>query len=382
MRILLAIDSFKGSLSSLEAAAAVAGGIYRVLPDAQITTAPLADGGEGTVDALVAATGGQKLSATVAGPLGHPVTAEYGLLPDGTAVLEMAAASGLTLVPGNSRDPRITSTFGTGELMRAALDNGTAKIIMGIGGSATNDCGAGMAQALGIRLLDADGMELGPGGGQLDRLRRIDLSGLDPRLKQVSIEVACDVRNPLCGPQGASAVYGPQKGATPAMVEELDAKLGFFAACIKEQLGIDLAGTPGSGAAGGLGAGLLAFAGATLKSGVNLVLDAIKIDRLLQNADLVITGEGQLDGQSSYGKATAGVAARTAVHGLPVIALVGSIGPGADKLYDLGISSIIPIVSGPVSLGEAMDRAAELLTDAAERTFRLLKTGAALDKNF
>jgi glycerate kinase len=380
MRILLAMDSFKGSLSSLEAAGAVAEGIHRVLPGAVIEAVPMADGGEGTVEALVAATGGKIIPVTVTGPLGTAVQAGLGMLPGGTAALEMAAASGLTLVPENLRDPRITTTFGTGELIRAALDNGATRIVLGIGGSATNDCGAGMAQALGVRLLDSEGKDLGPGGGQLDRLRTIDLSGLDQRVKQIKIEVACDVQNPLCGPRGASVIYGPQKGATPAMVEELDAKLGFFAACIKDQLGLDVAGRAGSGAAGGLGAGLMAFAGAELRSGVDLVLDTIKIDGLLQRSHLVITGEGQIDGQSAYGKVPAGVAARAAAYNLPVIVIAGSIGPGMDRMYRLGVSSVVAIANGPITLKEAMDRAYALTADAAERAFRLLKAGKKLER--
>lgn len=382
MRVLVAVDSFKGSLSSSEAGRAITAGIHRVLPDAAVTAVPMADGGEGTVEALITATGGRTVPVSVTGPLGYPVEAWFGLLPDGTAALEMAAASGLTLVPEEKRNPCITTTFGTGELIRAALDHGAKRIIMGIGGSATNDGGAGMAQALGVRLLDAGGKDLGYGGGLLGRLCRIDMSGLDHRLREVKIEVACDVQNPLCGSCGASAVYGPQKGATPEMVETLDAGLRFFAGCIEEQLGLEVAGIPGSGAAGGLGAGLLAFAGAELKSGVNLVLDAVNIDSYLQQTDLVITGEGQLDGQSACGKVPAGVAVRAARYGLPVIALAGNIGPGADSLYRLGISAVVTIVSGPMGLNKALDRAFELTSDAAARTMRLLMAGQKLPRLF
>ncbi|MFZ5631355.1 MAG: glycerate kinase [Bacillota bacterium] len=381
MKVLVAVDSFKGSLSSLEAAKAITAGIHRVFPEATVLAVPMADGGEGTVQALVAATGGETITVTVTGPLGTPVNAEFGLLPEGAAVLEMAAASGLTLVPEDRRDPMITTTYGTGELIRAALDRGATRIVIGIGGSATNDCGAGMAQALGVRLLDAGGRELGRGGGQLGRLNKIDMSGLDPRIKKVRIQVACDVQNPLCGPAGASAVYGPQKGATPEMVKELDANLRHFAGQIKKQLGIDVAGIPGSGAAGGLGAGLIAFTGAELKPGIQLVLDAIDIDSLMGQVDLVITGEGRIDSQSAYGKVAAGVAARAARYNLPVIAIAGSIGPGMESLYKMGISSVVTIVNGPISLQEAMDRAVELTADAAERTFKLLKTGREMRKS-
>ncbi|MBO8138847.1 MAG: glycerate kinase [Desulfotomaculum sp.] len=380
MKVLVAVDSFKGSLSSIEVAEAVKKGIYRVFPQAQVMTVPMADGGEGTVDALVTATGGKLITVNVTGPLGAPVEAQFGLLPDGTAVLEMAAASGLPLVPENKRNPSITTTYGTGELIKAALDYGATSIVLGIGGSATNDGGAGMAQALGVHLLDEEGKELGYGGGQLKKLHRIDTRDMDPRIKTVKIQVACDVQNPLCGPTGASAVYGPQKGAAPEMVKELDSNLRHFAGIIKKQLGVDVAEVPGAGAAGGLGAGLIAFAGAELRPGVEIVLDTVNIDSLMQDADLVITGEGQIDEQSAYGKVPVGVAARAAKYNLPVIAIAGSIGPGAAKLYELGIDSIVTIASGPLTLKEAMADAAELTTSASERTFRLLKIGQKMEK--
>lgn len=375
MRVLVAADSFKGSLSSLEVAKAVTTGIHRVLREAEVLAVPMADGGEGTVQALVTATGGKLIDVTVTGPLNLPVNAQFGFLPDGTAVLEMAAASGLPLVPDDKRDPRITTTFGTGQLIRAALDRGANKIVMGIGGSATNDGGAGMFQALGGRLLDKEGRDLGYGGGQLDKLHSIDVANLDPRLKNTKIEVACDVQNPLCGPRGASAVYGPQKGATPEMVEILDTNLNHYAELIYDQLGIAVKDVPGAGAAGGLGAGLMAFTGAELKSGVEIVLDTIGIDQLMQKVDLVITGEGQIDSQSAYGKVPVGVASRAARYGLPVIAVVGGIGQGSEKLYEYGIHSIVTIVNGPMNLEEAMANGAALTADAAERTFRLLKVG-------
>ncbi|MCG8402186.1 MAG: glycerate kinase [Firmicutes bacterium] len=380
MKILIATDSFKGSLSSMAAAEAVAAGIRRVYPDAQITAVPVGDGGEGTARAMVSATGGKMVPVQVTGPLGSPVPAEFGMLPDGTAVLEMASASGLTLVPANRRDPRWTTTYGTGELIKAALDSGATAIIIGIGGSATNDGGAGMAQALGARLLDGAGKELGFGGAGLDKLRLIDVSDLDSRLKEVNIKVACDVRNPLCGPAGAAAVYGPQKGATPEMVDILDRRLEHFGAEIKKQLGIDVAGIPGSGAAGGLGAGLVAFTGAELAPGVELVLDAIKIDRLMAQVDLVITGEGRVDAQSAYGKVPTGVAGRARRRGLPVLAVAGSVGPGAEKLYDMGIDSIITIAPGPISDAEAMQKARALTADAVERSFRILKISINLGR--
>ncbi|WP_003544134.1 glycerate kinase [Desulfotomaculum nigrificans] len=378
MKVLVAVDSFKGSLSSIGVAQSITTGIHRVFPEAEILSAPMADGGEGTVEALVTAARGEFISITVTGPLGTLVDAQFGLLPNGTAVLEMAAASGLPLVPENKRDPRITTTYGTGELIKAALNHGATKIVMGIGGSATNDGGAGMAQALGVRLLDKEGRELGYGGGQLHKLERIDITGLDQRIKNLKMQIACDVQNPLCGPTGASAVYGPQKGATPEMVQELDDNLHHFARIIKEQLGIDVIDVPGAGAAGGLGAGLIAFTGAELKSGVEIVLETINIDKLLQQVDLVITGEGQIDNQSVYGKVPVGVAIRAKKYKLPVVAIVGGIGPGFEKVYDYGIDSVVTIVNGPVNLKEAMLNAASLVADAVERTFRLLKIGKGL----
>lgn len=380
MRVLVAVDSFKGSMSSMQAAEAIRAGIVRVCPGAEVLAVPVADGGEGTVEALVAATGGEFAEVVVTGPLGTPVNARFGLLPGDTAVLEMAAASGLTLVPEEKRNPMLTTTFGTGELIKAALDRGATIIVMGIGGSATNDGGTGMAKALGVRLLDASGKDLKPGAVDLGKLARIDMAGLDPRVRRVKIRVACDVQNPLCGPTGASTVYGPQKGATPEMVAHLDAGLAHLAGIIREQLGIDVAEIPGAGAAGGLGAGLIAFAGAELQSGVDLVLDTLDLDSMMRGVDLVITGEGQIDGQSAYGKVPAGVAARAAKQGLPVLAVTGGIGPGAESLYQLGVTAIIPIVNGPISKKEAMENAAALTTAAVDRAFRLLKMGSDLNK--
>lgn len=375
MRILIASDSFKGSLTSQEAGAAIAAGIYRVFPDARVTVLPMADGGEGTVQALVAATGGRLIPVQVSGPLGEPVQAYFGLLPDGTAVLEMAQASGLTLVPESLRDPTKTTTYGTGELIASALDRGATRLVIGIGGSATNDGGAGMAQALGVRLRDRHGREIPPGGGSLGSLATIDMSGLDPRIKTVSITVACDVKNPLCGQSGASAVYAPQKGATPEVVRQLDDNLRHFARIIREQLQKDIMDIPGAGAAGGLGAGLIAFTGAEVRSGVGTVLDTVRFEDYLADVDLVITGEGRLDRQSAFGKVPVGVAGRAKKFGIPVIAMVGEIGPGAHEVFNHGIDSVVTLVSGPISLPQAMETGANLLADAAERTFRLIRVG-------
>ncbi len=380
MRILVASDSFKGSLTSQQVGTSVMEGIRRVIPEAQVKVLPIADGGEGTVQALVAATGGKLVTVQVTGPLGDPVQARFGLLPDGTAVLEMAEASGLTLVPEGLRDPTRTTTYGTGELMLKALDMGAARMVIGIGGSATNDGGAGMAQALGVSLKDAQGRELPFGGGALGNLAVIDLSGLDPRVKGVPITVACDVKNPLYGPNGASHIYGPQKGATPEMIRLLDDNLRHLAGIIRDQLGLDVQDIPGAGAAGGLGAGLIAFAGAQLRSGVETVLDTIGFDDHLMGVDLVITGEGRLDHQSVFGKVPVGVAARASRLGIPVIAMVGEIGPEAREVFNYGIDSAVTLVNGPMGLSQAMERAADLLADAAERTFRLIKLGSKLGR--
>ncbi len=379
MRVVVAPDSFKGSLSALRVAEAMERGIRTVFPEAEVLKVPIADGGEGTVEALVAATGGRVEHATVRGPLGEPVRALWGVLGDGeTAVVEMAAVSGLPLVPEARRDPRATTTFGTGELMRAALDAGLSKLVIGIGGSATNDGGAGMARAFGIRFLDASGRELPDGGAALSRLDRIDLSGLDPRLARAEILVACDVDNPLTGARGASAVYGPQKGATPEMVRELDAALARFAAVARASTGRDVAEVPGAGAAGGLGAGLLFFTPARLRPGVAIVLEAIGFDEMVKDAHLVVTGEGRTDFQSAMGKAPAGVAAVARRHGVPVVCLAGGLGQGADDLMSQGVDALASIVPQPMTLEECMARGAELVEAGTARACRLMRVGMAL----
>lgn len=375
MHVLIAVDSFKGSLSSQKAGEAITLGIKRVFPEATTEVISMADGGEGTVEAIVGASKGELLRTEVTAPLGERAEAFLGRLPDGTIVLEMASASGLTMVVPEKRNPLLTTTRGTGDLIRAALDYNPQEILIGIGGSATNDGGAGMAQALGVSLLDRQGKELSSGGGFLDQLDKIDISGLDPRLKKTRITVMCDVDNPLCGPRGASAVYGPQKGATPEMVQILDQNLAHFAQKIKEYLGLDLKDVPGAGAAGGLGMGLLAFTGAQLKVGVEAVLDTVNFDNKVQKADIVITGEGRIDGQSLYGKVPMGITKRAIKYGKPTIAIVGSIGAGSEELYKHGLSSIISIVNGPMSLEESMAKAFALTVEAAERGFRILKIG-------
>lgn len=371
MRVLIVPDSFKGSLSATAVAEAIRSGWQRVRPQDEIKLIPIADGGEGTVEALLTAVGGEKVDCVVRGPLGRPVQAFYGLLDEGrTAVIEMAAASGLHLVPVAERNPLLTTTSGTGQLIKAALDRGCRRLIIGIGGSATNDGGTGMATALGARFLDQEGRELPPGGGALVNLWQVDLSGLDPRIKEVEILVACDVTNPLIGPQGASRIYGPQKGATAEQVEILEAGLTRLAKVVEEELGVAIADLPGAGAAGGLGGGLVAFLGARLQPGFPLIARQCRLQEWIDWAELVITGEGQLDGQSVYGKVPIGVAAMA--KGKPVIVLAGSIGPGAEKTLTAGITAYFSIVRGPMALAETMERGRELLVETAEQVARIL----------
>ena len=379
MNVLVAPDSFKGSLTALRVAEAIERGVRQVFPDARVVKVPIADGGEGTVDALVVATGGRVLESEVTGPLGEPVRARWGVLGGGgAAVIEMAAASGLPLVPRDRRDPRYTTTRGTGDLVRAALDAGLERLVVGIGGSATNDGGTGMARALGVRFLDAEGRDLPEGGAALARLSRIDLSGLDPRVRALDLMVACDVDNPLTGPRGASAVYGPQKGATPAIVAELDAALARYAEVARAATGRDAATLPGAGAAGGLGAGLLFFTPARLRPGVEIVLETTRFDDLVKGADLVVTGEGRTDFQTAMGKAPVGVAAAAKRHGVPVVCLAGGLGEGADDVLAKGVDAVASTVPGPMGLEEAVARGAGLVEAAAARMCRLVKVGMGM----
>jgi glycerate kinase len=375
IRFLIACDSFKGSASSKQVGEAIREGILRVMPSAQVEVVPVADGGEGTVQALVDATGGRLVTVTVTNPIGEKVEATFGILGDGqTAVIEMAAASGLTLIPPEKRNPWVTTTYGTGELIKAALEHGCRKIIIGIGGSATNDAGAGMAQALGVKLLDEDGNQIGFGGGELGRLRRIDMSGLDKRASEVEFIVACDVDNPLTGERGASYVYAPQKGATPEMLPKLDSNLRHFAEIVRQQLGIDVEHVPGAGAAGGLGAGLMAFLKAKLKRGTEIVFELVKLEEKIASADIVITGEGQIDAQTVFGKTPIGVAKLAKRYGKPVIAIAGSIGEGADSVHSHGIDAIFSIINRPMPLEQAMRNVEALLTSAGEQLARLIAT--------
>ncbi|WIH05061.1 glycerate kinase [Xanthomonas translucens pv. graminis] len=383
MKIVIAPDSFKESLSALEVATQIEAGFRDVFPAWTYRKVPVADGGEGTVAALVAASGGRIVGRTVTGPLGAPVAAFFGLTGDGrTGIVEMAAASGLALLPPAQRDPLAATSYGVGELILAALDAGARHLIVGIGGSASNDGGAGMAQALGVRLFDAQGraLDAGVGGGALAALARIDASALDPRLRECRFEVACDVDNPLTGPTGASAVFGPQKGATPALVARLDATLCHYAKVIERDLGIALAGLRGGGAGGGLGAALVAFLGAQLRPGADIVAEALGLDALLADADLVITGEGRLDGQSVHGKTPLGVARIARRHGKPVVAIAGGLGAGADLLHAHGIGAMFGAVQRACTLEQALAEAAANLRMAARNVAEAISIGRSLGR--
>jgi len=376
MRIVVAPDSFKGSLSAVSVANAMEEGILTVFPDAEVIKVPIADGGEGTIEALVVATGGQLIAQQVLGPLGESIEACFGVLGDGeTAVIEMAAASGLPLVPPEKRDPRITTTYGTGQLITAVLDRGIRKLIIGIGGSATNDGGMGMARALGVKFLDGIGNSLPSGGAALAQLVTIDINQLDSRLAETTIVVACDVDNPLCGPRGASAVYGPQKGATVEMVAELDAALANYATVAKNATNIDVAEYPGAGAAGGLGAGFLFFTDAKLLPGVDIVLEAVHFSDIVKTANFVITGEGCTDFQTAYGKAPVGVARIAQRHYVPTLCLSGSLGTRYEEVLQCGISGLMSIVPRPMNLLDCMTDAPELIQRATERLCQVIKTG-------
>jgi glycerate kinase len=343
----------------MEVADAIEAGFKKIFTDAEYIKLPMADGGEGTVQSLVDATGGSIVSCDVTGPLGQTVEGFFGLMGDGSAaIIEMAAASGLHLVEPEKRNPLVTTTFGTGELVKAALDRGVKHIIVGIGGSATNDGGIGMAQALGAKLLDADGNALGFGGGELSKLASIDLAELDPRLADIKLEVACDVDNPLCGPKGASHVFGPQKGATPEMVETLDSNLARYAEVIKSTNGRDVVNTAGAGAAGGLGAALLGLFDAELRPGIQIVMDAVNLSEVVKDADLVITGEGRIDSQTIHGKTPIGVARTAKQYDIPVIAIAGSTAKDCEVVHEHGIDAAYSVVLGATDLPTALKEAA------------------------
>jgi glycerate kinase len=383
MKIVIAPDSFKESLSALQVAEAIEAGLREVLVDADIVKLPVADGGEGTVQAMIDATGGRRVELKATGPLGEQVDAFYGLASsaDGgapLAVIEMAAASGLELVPPERRDPLRATSRGTGELILHALDAGVRRFVLGVGGSATNDGGAGMLQALGVRLLDAGGAEIGPGGAGLARLARIDASRLDPRVKDGEFQIACDVSNPLTGPNGASAIFGPQKGATPEMVAQLDASLANYGRLIVRDLGQDVAGMPGAGAGGGIGAAMVVFLGGRLRPGIEIIAEAVGLEQAVRDADLVITGEGRIDGQSVSGKTPVGVARVAKRFGKPVIAIGGGLARDASAVYVHGIDAVFAAVCRPCTVQEALAEARENLRSAARNVAQALRLGAGL----
>lgn len=379
MRVVVAPDSFKGSLSSTQAALAVERGILKAAAKAdqevEIVKIPIADGGEGTVEAIIAGAGGEIIPTRVLDPLGREIQSFFGILPDRTAVIEMASASGLNLVKPEERNPLITTSFGTGQLILKALEAGCARFIIGIGGSATNDGGVGMAQALGVRFLDQNNQPIGFGGGELAKIRRIDISGIDPRVAGATFTVASDVKNVLSGPNGASAVYGPQKGATPEMVAVLDRNLEHLAELIKDNLGKDIALVPGSGAAGGLGGGLMAFLNAEIRPGIEIVMELTGFREKVREADLIITGEGATDFQTMFGKVPYGVAQVAGEYGKPVICISGTLGNGYQKLFDAGINAFFSIVNRPMTLAEAMERGEELLETTAENVMNIYFMG-------
>ncbi len=384
MKIILAPDSFKENLTSLQVAAALEKGIKRVLPKANCIKVPMADGGEGTVQSLVDATGGKFVRKSVTGPAGNRVSARYGMLADGeTATIEMAEASGLHLVSGKQKNPLKTTTYGTGELMLDAVKRGAKIIIIGIGGSATNDGGIGMAQALGIRFLNKQGKEiteLGT-GGMINKIASIDMKGLRPLIKKTKIIVACDVNNPLCGKTGASNVFGPQKGATPAMVKTLDANLKHLSIVIKNDLKKDVLKIKGAGAAGGLGAGLVAFTKAKMKSGVDIVIEATEIHKHLKGADLIITGEGRVDFQTAFGKTPSGVAKAARKNRVPTVAIGGGITDDANGVFAHGIDGLESACARDMSLEEAIGHSKAHLANAAERVIRMILIGKKMEMN-
>lgn len=372
MKIVIAPDSFKESLTAQEVAQAIEIGWKKIVPEAEFVQVPMADGGEGTVQSLIDATGGKLVEVEVTAPLGNRITAQFGLSGDGElAIIEMAAASGLHLVQPEKRNPLMTTTYGTGELIQAALSHGAKRFILGIGGSATNDGGVGMLQALGAKFLDANGKNIGFGGAELAKIAKVDYSELDARLQQVSFEIACDVNNPLCGEHGASATFGPQKGATPEMVAQLDQALQNFADCVKKDLGKEIAQHAGAGAAGGMGAGLLTLPQAKLNAGVQIVIDTVNLAAHIRDADLVITGEGRMDGQSIRGKTPVGVARVAKQFGKPVIAIVGCLREDYEVVYEHGIDAVFPSICHLGTLAETLAAAHNNLVSTAQNVARL-----------
>lgn len=375
MKVVIAIDSLKGSLSSMEAGTAIKDGILAAKPDAEVIVKPLADGGEGTTDALIEGMNGERIDLTVTGPMHTPVDAYYGYLKDtNTAVMEMASAAGITLVPDSEKNPLLATSYGVGEMINDAIQRGCRNFIIGIGGSVTNDGGIGMLKALGVRFLDENGEDAGEGGQALAKVARIDVSGMNPLLKECHIQVACDVNNPLCGENGSTYVYGPQKGVTEDMKKTLDEAMAHFARVTSETLENDYMNTPGAGAAGGLGYAFLAYTGAALTPGIELLLDAVGLEEELSGADVVVTGEGRLDFQTAMGKAPVGVARLAKKYNAKVIAFAGSVTKEATACNNEGIDAFFPILRSVCTLAEAMDPVAARnnMTATVEQVFRLL----------
>ena len=375
MKFLFASDSFKGTLSSKRTAELLAQAASEIFPGCEYSSIEVADGGEGTTDAVLSAVNGEKIAVSVHGPLWEEISAYYGKLDDRRAVMEMAAASGLPLVPSEQRDPRKTTSYGTGEMIADALGKGFRDISIAIGGSATNDGGIGCMRALGVRFLDENGQELAGCGADLAEIRSIDVSGLDPRVKECKFTVMCDVTNPLCGEKGATHTFGKQKGGTPEILEELEKGMCNYRDILKNQFGVNMDEVPGAGAAGGLGAALMVFLNGTLKSGIETVLDLVEFDRKLEGVSLVVTGEGSTDWQSVFGKVMQGVGVHCRKAGIPAVAVVGSMGKGAEDIFDYGIESILTTVNAVMPLDEALGRAEELYLQAARRMFRMLRAG-------
>lgn len=375
MKLLFASDSFKGTLSSEQIIRLLTDSANRIFPGCETVGVPIADGGEGTVDAVIAVTKGCLRTVKVHGPLMEEASASYGVFHGDSAIIEMAAASGLPMVPAQKRNPLHTTTFGTGELIKDALDNGYRRLSIAIGGSATNDGGMGAMRALGIKFLDQDGKELSGIGEDLGKVADIDVSGLHPAVKDASITVMCDVNNPLTGPDGATYTFGKQKGGTHEILDELEAGMKQYAAVMRDKLGLDVENLAGAGAAGGLGAALCGYLNAELKSGIETVLDLIDFDGLLEGTDLVVTGEGRIDWQSAFGKVPSGVGMRCKAKQIPAVAIVGGMGNGAEKIYEFGVDSIVPTINGAMDIEEALERAEELYISAADRAFRMIRAG-------
>lgn len=375
MKLLFASDSFKGTLSSEQIIRLLTDSANRIFPDCETVGVPIADGGEGTVDAVIAVTKGEMREIPVHGPLMEKTAASYGVFHGDSAIIEMAAASGLPMVPEKKRNPLYTTTYGTGELIKDALDAGYRKLSIAIGGSATNDGGMGAMRALGVRFLNEAGEELLGFGEDLAKVADIDVSGLHAGIAEATITVMCDVNNPLTGPDGATYTFGKQKGGTPEILDELEAGMKQYASVIREKLGVDVDKLAGAGAAGGLGAALCVFLHAELKSGIETVLDLIDFDALLEETDLVVTGEGRIDWQSAFGKVPSGIGMRCKKKGIPAVAIVGGMGDGAEKIYEFGVESIIPTINGAMEISEALERADELYAGAADRLFRMVRVG-------